>query len=144
MGFDVTNPVFGVSLKAKLKPVSKATETSSHLKQILITGPRREKTCLRGFANNKGADQPAHPRSLISAFVIRILDSIISKLATGEISIFYLVCVARETGLSLAFSETRRQVLSRRCPYIVFHKADDKGAGQSLKMCRLGLAFHFC
>ena len=26
-----------------------------------LFGPRREKTCLRGFANNKGADQPAHP-----------------------------------------------------------------------------------
>ena len=51
-------------------------------------GPRREKTCLRGFANNKGADQPAHPRSLISAIVIRLLESIISKLATSEISIF--------------------------------------------------------
>ena len=36
-------------------------------------GPRREKTCLRRFANNTGADQPAHPRSLISAFVIRVL-----------------------------------------------------------------------
>ena len=34
-------------------------------------GPRREKTCLRGFANNTGADQPAHPRSLISTFAIR-------------------------------------------------------------------------
>ena len=33
--------------------------------------PRREKTCLRGFANNTGADLPVHPRSLISAFVIR-------------------------------------------------------------------------
>ena len=31
---------------------------------------RHEKTCLRGFTNNTGADQPAHPRSLISAFVI--------------------------------------------------------------------------
>ena len=30
-------------------------------------GPRREKTCLRGFANNTGADQPSHPRRLISA-----------------------------------------------------------------------------
>ena len=47
-------------------------------------GPRREKTCLRGFANNKGADQPAHSRSLISAFVIRFLESIMCKLATGE------------------------------------------------------------
>ena len=42
-------------------------------------GHRREKTCLLGFANNKGADQPAHPRSLISAFVIRLLESIISR-----------------------------------------------------------------
>ena len=49
-------------------------------------GPRREKTCLRRFANNTGADQPAHPRSLISAFVIRVLLSTISKLATSEIS----------------------------------------------------------
>ena len=36
-----------------------------------IIGQRHEKTCLRGFANNTGADQPAHPRSLISAFVVR-------------------------------------------------------------------------
>ena len=30
------------------------------------------------YANNNGADQPAHLRSLISAFVIRCFDSIIS------------------------------------------------------------------
>ena len=47
-------------------------------------GPRREKNCLRGFANNTGPDQ----RSLISAFVICFLESFICKLATGEISIF--------------------------------------------------------
>ena len=69
-------------------------------------GPRREKTCLWGFANNTGADQPAHPRRLISTFVIRFLDSIISKLATSEISIFKLVSVAEETGLKLTSTET--------------------------------------
>ena len=31
------------------------------------------------YTNNKGADQPAHPRSLISTFVVRCLDSIISS-----------------------------------------------------------------
>ena len=41
-----------------------------------------------GFANNTGADQPAHPRSLISAFVVRYLESTICKLATGTISFF--------------------------------------------------------
>ena len=55
---------------------------------LIISGPRRKKNCLRGFANNKGADQPAHSLSLISAFVIRLLEIIISRLATSEISIF--------------------------------------------------------
>ena len=53
-----------------------------------IIGPRLEKTCLLGFANNTGADQPAHPCSLISAFVIHFLESTIFHLATGKISIF--------------------------------------------------------
>ena len=38
------------------------------------------------YANNKGADQPAHPRSLISAFIVRYVDSIIPKLAKSNIS----------------------------------------------------------
>ena len=54
---------------------------------ISIIGPLREKTCLRWFANNTGADQSTRMRSLISAFVIRFLESIIFKLDTGEISI---------------------------------------------------------
>ena len=50
-----------------------------------LIGHRCEKTCLRGFANNTGADQPAQLHSLISAFVIPFLKSIICKLDTGEI-----------------------------------------------------------
>ena len=80
------------------------------------TGPRREKTCLRWIANNKGADQPAHPRSLISAYVICLLESIIPKLATSEISIFKPVTVADETGLKLTLPETPKTGLSRRGP----------------------------
>ena len=52
------------------------------------------------------ADQPALPHSLISAFVIRVLESTISKLATSEISTFMLVSVSEETVLKLALSET--------------------------------------
>ena len=40
------------------------------------------------YANNKDADQPAqpaHPRSLISTFVVCCLDSIIPLLAIAEI-----------------------------------------------------------
>ena len=48
-----------------------------------------------GLVNNNGTDQPAHPHSLISAFVLRSFESIISKLS-----------VAKETGLSLALSKT--------------------------------------
>ena len=38
------------------------------------------------YANNKGEDQPAHPRRLISAFVVRCLDIIIALLGVADIS----------------------------------------------------------
>ena len=34
----------------------------------------------------KGADQPAHPRSLINTFVVRCLDDIIPLVSISEIS----------------------------------------------------------
>ena len=64
---------------------TKITVTKKKIHSLI--GPRREKNCLWGFENNKGADQPAHPRRLISAFVIPFLENFISKLDTGEISI---------------------------------------------------------
>ena len=73
---------------------------------LKVYGPQLKRTCLRGFAINKGADQPAHLRSLIRTFAIRLFQSIISKLATSKFSSFLLVFVAEETGLSLALSET--------------------------------------
>ena len=56
-----------------------------------------------GVANDKSADQPAPFVCLISAFIIGILESIVSRLAQSQILIFYL---AMETGLSLILSET--------------------------------------
>ena len=56
--------------------------------------------------NNKGADKPAHPCSLISAFVIHSLEDIISRLAWSEISNFLLVSVAEQAGLNLSLSGT--------------------------------------
>ena len=35
---------------------------------------------VQGFVKNKGSDQPVHPRRLVSAFVIPVLESIISRL----------------------------------------------------------------
>ena len=58
-----------------------------------LNGPRREKTCFWGCANNKGADQPAHPHSLISAFVISFLESVMSKLVTSEFSCLASLCL---------------------------------------------------
>ena len=68
-------------------------------------GTQHEKTCLRRFANSKGADQPAHPRSPISVFVIRLLESILSRRATSEISIILLITVAEQTALNLTLLE---------------------------------------
>ena len=48
--------------------------------------PGHEKMCLMSYANNKDADQPTHPRSLISAFVVHCLDGKISLDSIAEIS----------------------------------------------------------
>ena len=63
------------------------------------------KPVIGSLTNIKDADQPAYLRSLINAFQIRLLESLISKLAVSEISIFELVSV-HVAGLSLALSET--------------------------------------
>ena len=54
-------------------------------------GLRRKKTCLGGLQTTMAQTSL---RSLISDFVIRILERTISKLAIGGISIFLLVSVA--------------------------------------------------
>ena len=53
---------------------------------LFTNGPGHAKTCLMPYANNKGADQPAHPSSLISTFVVRCLDSRICILAISKVS----------------------------------------------------------
>ena len=69
-------------------------------------GLNARKPVLEGFANNKGADQPEHPRSLISTFVIPFLKSILSNLDTSEILLFLLGSEAQHAGLNLTLSET--------------------------------------
>ena len=73
---------------------------SMHFPAILFE-PGHEKMCLMSYANNKGTDQPAHPHSMISAFVVRCLVSIIPLLAIGEILRLWLVSVAEQAGLLL-------------------------------------------
>ena len=68
-------------------------------------GPLHKKTRLQRFGKNKGIDQPAHTHSLIKAFVIHLLESIISWCARSEISIFSL---AEQAGLNLTLLETTK------------------------------------
>ena len=60
--------------------------TQERRKGLHAYEPGHEKMCLMSYANNKGADQTAHPRSLISAFIVCCLDSIISLDSIAEIS----------------------------------------------------------
>ena len=60
------------------------------------------------YENNKGADQPVHQHSLISAFVIRCLDRIIPILAISKISRLELISAAERAFVLPA----RRQVFS--------------------------------
>ena len=76
------------------------------------------KMCLMPYANNKGADQPAHPRSLISAFVVRCLDSIISLDSIAEISRLASFCGCAGRFVSCRVEDSRRHIFSWRGSYI--------------------------
>ena len=79
----------------------------------LKIGPGHAKKCLMPYANNKGADQPAHPRSLISTFVVRCIDGMKCILALSKVSRFYLVFVAEQVGLNLTWSKVAEYTFSR-------------------------------
>ena len=64
------------------------------------------------YANNKGADQPAHPHSLISAFVVCCLDIVMSLVSVTKISSLMLASVSEQASLSLTWSETPEDTFS--------------------------------
>ena len=64
------------------------------------------KMCLMSYTNNKGTDQTVHPRSLMSAFVVQCLDSVMSLVSVTKISSLMLASVAEQAGLCLTWSET--------------------------------------
>ena len=79
----------------------------------LVDGLGHAKMCLMPNANTKGADQPAHPRSLISTFIVRCIDSIIPLVSISEISSLYLAPVAEQPGLSLIWSKFLKDTFPR-------------------------------
>ena len=68
--------ISGISVKCKLLPFD----------SDVIIWATSWQNLLLPYANNKGADQPAHLCSLISVFVVRCLDRIIPLVSTSEIS----------------------------------------------------------
>ena len=74
-------------LESPVVRIEEILTLKSHEKSITY-GPGHAKTCLMPYANNKGADQPAHHRNLISAFIVRSLDNITSLVSRSEISRF--------------------------------------------------------
>ena len=75
--------------------------------------------CLMPYANNKGADQPSHPLSLISTFIVRCLDSMICNLALPKVSRFQLASVAEQAGLNHTCSKIPEDRFSRDVAQIV-------------------------
>ena len=65
------------------------------------------------YANNKGTDQAAHPHILISAFVVRYLDSIITKVTVYTKPSLWSPSEAEQTGLSLTWSHNPKDRFSR-------------------------------
>ena len=74
------------SMNAKILILMHIFRYITRISYLIWTSTRENRSSWS--ANNKGADQPAHPRRLISAYVIRFLGSFISELAISDFSIF--------------------------------------------------------
>ena len=69
----------------KAEFISDTDRIQPKVKQLwIVTLDLSWETLFYPYTKNKGVDQPAHPRSLISTFVVRNLDSI--RLAKSKIS----------------------------------------------------------
>ena len=66
--------------------LSQCNDNPINIAVLTAIGPGHAKTCLTPYSNNKGADQSAHLRSLISTFVVRCLDSMICMLVISKVS----------------------------------------------------------
>ena len=91
------------------------------------------------YANNKGADQSAHPRSVISAFVVRCLDRIILLVSISEISSLFCGWAGRFESTLVAnpeyrFSRDEAQV------YLVLHRVQRCTVHHHSTHCK---TFHF-
>ena len=71
------------------------------------------------YANNKGADQPALPRSLISTFAVHCLNSIVCILALSKDSRFKLAFVAEQAGLNLIWLKIPEDTFSHDVAHII-------------------------
>ena len=93
------------------------------------------------YAKNKDADQPAHPRSLISIFVVSCLDSIIYILAISK----FQVSLAGQAGLSHTWAQTTEDrfscdmahiIKTRRSAYTTRLLHSSTGKQYSKDLCR--------
>ena len=80
--------------------------------------------CLMSHANKKGADKPAHPLCLISAFTVCCLDSIISLDFIAKISRLASFCGCAGRFVSVLVGKSRRHVLLCRGSYISLSKCN--------------------
>ena len=71
------------------------------------------------YVNNKGADQPAHLRSLISTFTVRCLDNMICILAISKVSRFSLASVAEQAGLNVTWLKILGDMFSRDVAHLI-------------------------
>ena len=94
----------------KMKVKKHIQQLVSRYHTVITIESRREKPWLL-HANNKSTDQTAHPRSLISAFVIRLLQSIVANILSSmpslNVQAILHVCRCRKRSGSLVECLTR-------------------------------------
>ena len=110
-----------ITYTTRLFPTLKNYKPSMKFENIFQPG--HKEMCLMSYANNKGADQPAHPRSLISAFVVRSRDSVMSSFCNQNFNPHASFCSWAGQFASDLVGNSRRHVFSWRGSFVYLGKS---------------------
>ena len=95
---------------------------------VYQTGTGHAKMCLMPYANNKRADQPAHPQSdhHLCCSLLRLYDMYTCYI---QISRFCLASVAEQAGLSVTWSKISEDTFSRDVAQTILNEANRTNIG---------------
>ena len=106
----VTDKAVRLTVKLDIKFCKPNSEVRRYF--FALRGLRHAKTCLWVYADSEGPDQPAHPRSLIRAFIVRLKNHWIVQNIGMRAKARMILCACTGLSKSAYFTHVRKYIFA--------------------------------